>query len=188
MIGFWDFCLLPWLDMFLRIFYYLRIYVSDLDMFLRILFIDHFCVIPWYVFEGASWPVANLEQRSQLSGTDLYVSTCGKTSDELQSQWGPLLSKRTWLNEIQRVSHRNSDWQKLCFSYSVLKMRRVTHRLVQKKMVNLFIWTWFQSYWRQMNEIVSHRKVWPPCEVCVKEVWLVEQRKKQFGEIWKTDK
>ena len=107
-------------------------FIPYLDMFLRTFLFHDFCLLPSYVFADASWPDANLEQRSQLSGTDLYVSTWGKTFDELQSQQGPPLYKRTSWNEIQRVLHRNSDWFKLCFSYSVLKMRRVTYRMVQE--------------------------------------------------------
>ena len=106
-------------------FFYLLIFVCYLEVFLRIFLFHDFCLLPWYVFEDASWPVANLEQRSQLSGTDLYVSTWGKTSDELQSQQGRLLYKRTSC-VVQKF------WlAKLCFSYSVLKMRRVTERMVQ---------------------------------------------------------
>ena len=73
-----------------------RYYIDVIVLFLPLIcfsgyFLFDFCLLPWYVFEDASWPVANLEQRSQLSGTDLYVSTWGKTSDELQSQQGRLL-------------------------------------------------------------------------------------------------
>ena len=107
-----------------------RYYIDVIVLFLPLIcfsgyFLFDFCFLPWYVFEDASWPVANLEQRSQLSGTDLYVSTWGKTSDELQSQQGRLLYKRTSC-DVQKF------WlAKLCFSYSVLKMRRVTYRMVQ---------------------------------------------------------
>ena len=87
-----------------------------------------------------------------------------------------------------RVMYRNSDWQNCVFPIRYWKWEGSLIEWSKIFFLNLFILKLLQSYWRQMNEIVCHRKVWSPSEVGFKEVWLVEQRKEQFGEIWKTDK